>query len=92
VNVGRGEVIDENALASALAAGKIGGAGLDVFEHEPLAASSPLWDLENAILTPHISGGYRAYMEVACELFAENLKRFAANRPLLNVVDPNLGY
>jgi phosphoglycerate dehydrogenase-like enzyme len=92
VNVGRGEVIDERAMAAALSAGKIGGAGLDVFEHEPLEATSPLWDLENAILTPHISGGYRSYMDKACELFAENLKRFAANRPLLNVVDPNLGY
>ena len=92
VNVGRGEVIDERAMAAALSAGKIGGAGLDVFEHEPLEATSPLWDLENAILTPHISGGYRAYMDKACELFAENLKRFASNRPLLNLVDANLGY
>jgi phosphoglycerate dehydrogenase-like enzyme len=92
VNIGRGEVIDERAMAAALAAAKIGGAGLDVFEHEPLESSSPLWDLENVILTPHISGANRGYMDKACELFAENLKRFAANRPLLNVVDPNLGY
>jgi phosphoglycerate dehydrogenase-like enzyme len=92
VNIGRGEVIDERAMAAALAAAKIGGAGLDVFEHEPLESSSPLWDLENVILTPHISGANRGYMDKACELFAENLKRFAANRPLLNVVDPNQGY
>jgi len=92
VNIGRGEVIDEPAMAAALSAKKIGGAGLDVFEHEPLEASSPLWDLENVILTPHISGANRGYMDKACELFAENLKRFAANRPLLNLVDPNLGY
>jgi phosphoglycerate dehydrogenase-like enzyme len=92
VNIGRGEVIDERAMAAALAAGKIGGAGLDVFEHEPLEAGSPLWDLENVILTPHISGANRGYMDRACELFAENLKRFAANRPLLNLVDPSLGY
>jgi phosphoglycerate dehydrogenase-like enzyme len=92
VNIGRGEVIDERAMAAALAAAKIGGAGLDVFEHEPLESSSPLWDLENVILTPHISGANRGYMDKACELFAENLKRFAANRPLLNVVDPKLGY
>ena len=92
VNIGRGEVIDERAMAAALASAKIGGAGLDVFEHEPLESSSPLWDLENVILTPHISGANRGYMDKACELFAENLKRFAANRPLLNVVDPNLGY
>jgi len=92
VNIGRGEVIDESAMAAALKSGKIGGAGLDVFEHEPLEESSPLWDMENVILTPHISGANRGYMDKACELFAENLKRFAANRPLLNVVDPSLGY
>ena len=92
VNIGRGEVIDERAMAAALSAKKIGGAGLDVFEHEPLEASSPLWDLENVILTPHISGANRGYMDKACELFVENLKRFAANRALLNLVDPALGY
>ena len=92
VNIGRGAVIDEHAMATALSAGKIGGAGLDVFEHEPLEASSPLWDLENVILTPHISGANRSYMDKACELFAENLKRFAAKRPLLNLIDPHLGY
>lgn len=92
VNVGRGEVIDERALAEALGAGQLGGAGLDVFEHEPLEAASPLWAMENVILTPHISGANRGYMDKACELFAENLRRFTSNRPLLNVVDPALGY
>jgi len=92
VNIGRGEVIDESAMAAALKAGKIGGAGLDVFEHEPLEADSPLWDLENVILTPHISGANRGYMDKACELFAENLKRFSEQRPLLNLIDPALGY
>jgi len=92
VNIGRGGVIDEHAMAEALKAGRIGGAGLDVFEHEPLEASSPLWELENVILTPHMSGANRGYMDKACELFVENLKRFTSNRPLLNVVDPKLGY
>ena len=92
VNIGRGEVIDEPAMAAVLTAGKIGGAGLDVFEHEPLEANSPLWDLENVILTPHISSANRGYMDKACQLFVENLNRFAANRPLLNLVDPTLGY
>jgi phosphoglycerate dehydrogenase-like enzyme len=92
VNIGRGGVIDESAMAEALKAGRIGGAGLDVFEHEPLEASSPLWELENVILTPHMSGANRRYMDTACELFVDNLKRFASKRPLLNVVDPKLGY
>jgi len=92
VNIGRGEVIDERAMTAALSAKKIAGAGLDVFEHEPLESTSPLWDLENVILTPHMSGANRSYMERACELFADNLQRFATGRPLLNVVDPNLGY
>jgi phosphoglycerate dehydrogenase-like enzyme len=92
VNIGRGAVIDERALADALRTGKIGGAGLDVFEHEPLESESPFWDLENVILTPHMSGANRGYMDKACELFAANLRRFAAGQPLLNQVDPALGY
>jgi phosphoglycerate dehydrogenase-like enzyme len=92
VNIGRGEVIDEAALIEALRAGRIGGAGLDVFEHEPLEASSPLWDLENVILTPHMSGANRGYMEKACELFIENLRRFNSGKELLNRVDPVHGY
>jgi phosphoglycerate dehydrogenase-like enzyme len=92
VNIGRGAVVDETALAAALSAGKIGGAGLDVFEREPLPADSPLWDIEHAILTPHVSGDFRGYMELASELFAENLRRFQAGEPLLNKVDPAHGY
>jgi len=92
VNIGRGAVVDETALAAALSAGKIGGAGLDVFEREPLPADSPLWDIEQAILTPHVSGDFRGYMELACELFAENLRRFQSGEPLLNRVDPAQGY
>lgn len=92
VNIGRGEVIDEHALAETLRAKKIGGAGLDVFEHEPLEANSPLWDMENVILTPHMSGANRGYVEKACQLFADNLLHFRAGQPLLNIVDPALGY
>jgi phosphoglycerate dehydrogenase-like enzyme len=92
VNLGRGEVIDESALIDALKAGKIGGAGLDVFEKEPLPKESPIWDLENVILTPHMSGANRGYMDKACALFADNLRRFSAGQPLLNVVDRQLGY
>ena len=92
VNVGRGEVVDQGALIEALRAGRIGGAGLDVFEREPLEADSPLWSMENTILTPHMSGSFRGYVETCCELFADNLRRFASGQPLLNQVDPALGY
>jgi phosphoglycerate dehydrogenase-like enzyme len=92
VNIGRGEVIDESALIEALKAGKIAGAGLDVFEKEPLPKESPLWDLENVILTPHMSGANRGYLDKACALFADNLRRFVSGQPLYNVVDRQLGY
>lgn len=92
VNIGRGEVIDEGALIEALKAGKIGGAGLDVFEKEPLPKESPIWDLENVILTPHMSGANRGYLDKACALFADNLRRFVAGQRLYNVVDRLLGY
>jgi phosphoglycerate dehydrogenase-like enzyme len=92
VNIGRGEVIDQEALIEALRDKRIGGAGLDVFEREPLEPESPLWDLENAILTPHMSGSFKGYNSACCELFAENLGRFVKGAPLLNVVDRALGY
>ncbi len=92
VNIGRGAVIDQAALIEALGAKRIGGAGLDVFEREPLEPESPLWEMENTILTPHISGANHGYMDKACELFAENLRRFNAGTPLLNLLDPGLGY
>lgn len=92
VNVGRGEVVDQRALIETLRAGRIGGAGLDVFEREPLEADSPLWEMENTILTPHMSGAFRGYVATCCELFADNLRRFAAGQPLLNQVDLALGY
>ena len=92
VNVSRGDVIDENALAAALKEGRIGGAGLDVFEKEPLPADSPLWGLENAILSPHVSGFTPAYDDYSTDVFAENLKRFLAGDALLNLVDRKSGY
>ena len=92
VNIGRGEVIDEAALIEALKAGKIAGAGLDVFEKEPLPAESPIWDIESVILTPHMSGANRGYLDKACALFADNIRRFAAGQQLLNIVDRRLGY
>jgi phosphoglycerate dehydrogenase-like enzyme len=91
-NVSRGAVIDEAALVNALRAGKLAGAGLDVFEEEPLPETSPLWELENVILTPHLAGVTPLYYERTAALFADNLDRFLAGRPLDNRFDPARGY
>ena len=92
VNIGRGAVVDEAALIEALREGRLGGAGLDVFEQEPLPDSSPLWQLDNVILSPHISGLTPKYAERAGELFAANLRRYVAGEPLTNQVDFKRGY
>ena len=92
MNVGRGPVIDEPAMIEALQSKKIRGAALDVFAVEPLPQDSPLWAMENTILTPHMSGAFKGYVEICCELFADNVRRFVAGQPLLNQVDPALGY
>jgi phosphoglycerate dehydrogenase-like enzyme len=92
VNIGRGEVIDQAALIDALREKHIGGAGLDVFEREPLEPESPLWGIENALLTPHMSGSFKGYNSACCQLFSENLGRFVNGEPLFNVVDRDLGY
>lgn len=92
VNIARGAVIDEKALVDALQSGKIRGAALDVFEEEPLPLTSPLWKLENVIISPHISGNTTLYHEKAAALFAENLKRYSEKRPLLNALDRKHGY
>lgn len=88
LNVGRGALIDEPALVDALRAGTIAGAALDVFAREPLPADSPLWDLENLVLTPHIAAGTDHYYERATDIFCANLRRFLDGEPLVNVVDP----
>ncbi len=92
INVARGGVIDEAAMIDALQNNLIGGAGLDVFEAEPLPLNSPLWKLPNVILSPHVSGFSSHYDERAMDLFAENLRRYLKDEPLLNVVDMNKGY
>jgi phosphoglycerate dehydrogenase-like enzyme len=92
VNIGRGEVIDQKAMIEALKAKRIAGAGLDVFEREPLEADSELWDLENVLLTPHMSGVHKDYNGSACALFADNLKHYKGGQPLYNLVDRAQGY
>lgn len=92
VNVSRGHLIDEAALVRALETGRLRGAALDVFEHEPLASDSPLWAREDVLVTPHVSGFHAEYWRDAVALFADNLRRFAAGQPLTNPVDKKAGY
>jgi phosphoglycerate dehydrogenase-like enzyme len=92
INVGRGGVVDEEALIAALKTGKIGGASLDVFAREPLPQSSPLWSMENVIISPHLAGNSARYNDRAVDLFAENLMRYLEKKELLNRVDLTAGY
>jgi phosphoglycerate dehydrogenase-like enzyme len=92
VNIGRGKLIREADLVDALRDGTIGAAALDVVEHEPLDPGSPLWDLPNVLITPHVAGLRPDHWELAVNLFAENLRRFEAGQPLVNVVDKAAGY
>ncbi len=92
INISRGAVIEEAALIAALREGRIGGACLDVFAEEPLPAENPLWDLPNVIITPHNSWSSPRLEARQVSLFLENLRRYVAGEPLLNVVDPEAGY
>lgn len=92
INVGRGESVKENELVQALKNGTIAGAGLDVFEKEPLAAASELWKLNEVIITPHIGGLTNQYWNKSVDLFKENLKRYILGERLLNIVDMKKGY
>lgn len=92
INVSRGRIVREKALVRALREGKIGGAGLDVFEEEPLPPSSELWCMENVIITPHVAGSTPHYWAKVCDIFCENLKRYASGQPLINVIDKKAGY
>ncbi len=92
VNIGRGGTVDESALVRALEEGWIAGAGLDVFETEPLPEDSPLWRMENVIVTAHYAGFNPHYDERAMAIFLDNLRRYRAGEPLRNVVDKKLGY
>lgn len=93
VNIGRGATVDEAALIEALRAGRIAGAGLDVFEVEPLPAESPLWDMEQVIVAPHMSGTTEYYNDRVIELFVRNLRDYlAGGAPTINCVEPGQGY
>lgn len=92
LNVGRGGTVDEGALTEALRQGLIAGAALDVFEEEPLPRESPLWEMENVIVSPHMSGDREGWEGAVVELFAENLDRYARGEPLRNLVDKRLGF
>ncbi len=92
INIGRGKTVDEGALVRALQEGWIAGAGLDVFEEEPLPGDSPLWRMKNVILSPHVSAFSTRYDDRAVELFATNLERYLRGEPLFNVYNPALGY
>jgi phosphoglycerate dehydrogenase-like enzyme len=92
INVARGRLVDEPVLVRALREGWIAGAALDVFATEPLPADSELWDLPNAIVTPHMAGDFIDYLERAAEVFRENLRRYLAGEPMINVLDKQRGY
>ncbi|HEX7996348.1 MAG TPA: D-2-hydroxyacid dehydrogenase [Streptosporangiaceae bacterium] len=92
VNVARGAVIDESAMISALAAGHIGGACLDVFETEPLPAGSPLWAMDNVIISPHSASTVADENRLLTDLFIDNIGRWLAGEPLRNVFDRDAGY
>jgi phosphoglycerate dehydrogenase-like enzyme len=92
INVARGQLIDEEALADALGSGRLGGAALDVFTAEPLPPDSPFWSMPNVVVTPHNSGFRAGHFDAVIDLFSENLTRFERGVDLLNVVDPTVGY
>ncbi len=92
INLSRGALVNESALIKALKEERIAGAGLDVFETEPLDPGSELWALENVILTPHVAGSTPQYYDRAVGIFCENMRRFAKGKPLMNLVDKKRGY
>jgi phosphoglycerate dehydrogenase-like enzyme len=92
VDVSRGGVVDGGALIDAMQNRAIAGAALDVFEKEPLSGDSPIWGLENVLVSPHCSSIYAEWGMQAFELFLDNLRGYRAGKPLFNVIDPDRGY
>ena len=92
INVTRGPIVDESSLLQALEEELIGGAGLDVTPEEPLPQDSPLWDMKNVIITPHVAGGSPLRIDRTVGMFCENLKRLMAGKPLMSVIDKRKRY
>jgi phosphoglycerate dehydrogenase-like enzyme len=92
LNVGRGTAVDEAALAEALRTGQIRAAALDVFEAEPLAPASPLWGMDNVLVSPHTADNTSTWLDDSVRIFLDNYRRFAAGEPLRNIVDKQAGY
>lgn len=94
INVGRGPVIDQEALISALQEKKIAAAALDVYETEPLPSDNPLWDMENVLLSPHCTDRTENpdWLDLTMQVFLNNFERYRNGQPLLNVVDKKAGY
>jgi phosphoglycerate dehydrogenase-like enzyme len=94
INVGRGPVIDEEALIEALQTKKVAAAALDVYEVEPLPKDSPLWDMENVLISPHCTDRTTDpdWLDLSMKLFVDNARRFAKGEPLANIVDKKAGY
>jgi phosphoglycerate dehydrogenase-like enzyme len=94
MNVGRGPVIDEQALIQALREKRLRGAALDVFEHEPLPPDHPFWDMENVLVSPHNTDRTRDpdWLDLSMQAFVENFQRYVSGKPLQNVVDKQAGY
>ena len=92
INVGRGATIDQKELSRALKEGRIAGAALDVFDIEPLPKDDPAWDIPGLLISPHIAGDHHGWRQDAADLFTDNLRRWMAREPLLNVVDKAIGY
>jgi D-3-phosphoglycerate dehydrogenase len=92
INVARGQCVVEADLVAALQSGHLGGAALDVTEQEPLPACSPLWELPNVIVTPHVGAQSARRYDDTTDFFCQNLARYQQGRRLLNVVDKHLGF
>lgn len=92
VNIARGQVVDQDALIDALTDGRLGGACLDVFANEPLPSDSPLWGMDNVLISPHSASTVATENERLADLFLDNLDRFLAGHPLRNLYQPDRGY